>query len=123
MQIRELTEKCFALEMERVKLVEEIEKLNLISQQLYTELEEMKRKYAEVDLTLRDKFEMERNRNNELMQDIERWKARYMAAERSKDKELEDLRQMLESQRKSMIDREIRELTLRFQTDRGNLEN
>lgn len=103
--------------------MEEIEKLNLISQQLYTELEEMKRRYAEVDLTLRDKFEMERNRNNELMQDIERWKARYMAAERSKDKELEDLRQMLESQRKSMIDREIRELTLRFQTDRGNLEN
>lgn len=44
--------------------MEEIEKLNLISQQLYTELEEMKRKYAEVDLTLRDKFEMERNRNN-----------------------------------------------------------
>ena len=42
--------------MERGKLMEEIEKLNLISQQLYTELEEMKRKYAEVDLTLRDKF-------------------------------------------------------------------
>ena len=48
--------------------MEEIEKLNLISQQLYTELEEMKRRYAEVDLTLRDKFEMERGRNAELMQ-------------------------------------------------------
>ena len=46
-----------------------------------------------------------------------------MATEKSKIKELEDLRSMMESQRKSMIDREIRELTLRFQTDRGNLEN
>ena len=39
-------------------LLEEIEKLNLISKQLYDELDEMKRKYAQVDLTLRDKFEM-----------------------------------------------------------------
>jgi hypothetical protein len=33
------------------------------------------------------------------------WKARYQAAEKSKAKELEDLRNMMESQRKSMIDR------------------
>ena len=67
-QIRELTEKCYGIEMERVRALEEIEKLNMISQQLYSELEEMKRKYAEVDLTLRDKFEMERARNSELAQ-------------------------------------------------------
>ena len=79
-QIRELTEKCFSLENERSKYAEETEKLNMICHQLYTELEDWKRKYAEIDLTLKDKYEMERNRNNELAQDIERWKSRYMAA-------------------------------------------
>jgi hypothetical protein len=39
------------------------------------------------------------------MQDIERWKARYMAGEKAKAQELEDLRQMMESQRKSVVDR------------------
>ena len=46
----------------------------------------MKRKYAEIDITMRDKYEMEKARNNELNQEIEKWKTRYMAAERSKDK-------------------------------------
>lgn len=119
-QIRELTEKCFAYEMEREKYQEENEKLNLICHQLYTELEETKRKYAEVDFTLKDKYEMERARGAELLQEIERWKARYMAAEKSKTKELDDLRLMMESQRKSMLDREMRELTIRFQAERGN---
>ena len=30
---------------------------------------------------------------------------------------------MMESQRKSMLDREMRELTIKFQAERGNLEN
>ena len=101
----------------------ENEKLNVICHQLYTELEEMKRRYAEVDLTLREKYEFEKGRNAELTNEIERWKSRYMASEKSKQKELDDLRLMMESQRKSMLDREMRELTLRFQTERGNLEN
>lgn len=63
MQIRELTEKCFAYESERGKYLEENEKLNMICHQLYTELEELKRKYSEIDLTMKDKFEMERSRN------------------------------------------------------------
>ena len=44
----------------------------------------------------------------ELMNEIEKWKNRYQATERSKSKELDDLRNLMESQRKSMIDREIR---------------
>lgn len=123
MQIRELTEKLFAYEHEKEMHVSEIEKLNVICHQLYTELEDMKRKFAEVDLTLREKYEFEKNRNAEFVNEIERWKARYMASEKSKQKELDDLRLMMESQRKSMLDREMRELTLRFQTERGNLEN
>ena len=42
------------------------------------------------------------------MSEIQKWKNRYQATEKSKIKELEDLRSMMESQRKSMIDREIR---------------
>ena len=38
-------------------------------------------------------------------------------------KELEDLRAMMESQRKSMVDREIREMTIRFQNERSSLQN
>jgi hypothetical protein len=44
-----------------------------------------------------------------------------MASEKSKAKELDDLRLMMESQRKSMLDREMRELTIKFQAERGNL--
>lgn len=47
--------------------------------------------------------------------DIEKLKNRYLASEKSKIKELEELRNLMESQRKSMIDREIREMTIRFQ--------
>jgi hypothetical protein len=45
-------------------------------------LEEIKRRFAEVDLTMKDKYEMERARNAELLNEIERWKARYMATEK-----------------------------------------
>lgn len=83
----------------------------------------MKKKYREVDFTLKDKYEMERAHSQELMQDIERWKVRYTAAEKSKAKELDELRMMMESQRKSMFDREIREITIKFQTERSTLEN
>lgn len=36
---------------------------------------------------------------------------------------MEDLRRMMESQRKSMLDREIKELTLKFENERNNLQN
>ena len=45
-----------------------------------------------------------------------------MALETSKDKELQDLRLAMESQRKSMIDREIREISLKFTSERNHLE-
>ncbi len=57
------------------------------------------------------------------MQEIEKWRARYQAGEKSKAKELEELRNMMESQRKSMIDREIREMAIRFQNERAGLES
>lgn len=68
-----------------------------------------------MDYSLKQKYESEKSRNSELSQEIEKWKSRYQACEKSKAKELEDLRNMMECQRKSMIDREIREMTIRFQ--------
>lgn len=62
MQIRELTEKCFAYELDRAKYSEENEKMNIICHQLYNELEEMKKRYSEVDFTLKDKYEIEKAR-------------------------------------------------------------
>ena len=83
----------------------------------------LKNKLQDIDFGLKQKYESERNKNAELLQEIEKWKARYQATERSKVKELEDLRSMMESQRKSMIDREIREMTVRFQNERSGLES
>jgi predicted nucleic acid-binding Zn-ribbon protein len=122
-QIRELTERCFAQEKEIYEYREEYEKLNKICETLYHENEMLKNKLSDIDFSLKQKYEAEKNRSNDLAQEIEKWKARYQAAEKSKAKELEDLRNMMESQRKSMIDREIREMTIRFQNERSSLEN
>jgi hypothetical protein len=75
----------------------------------------------ENDYSLKQKYESEKQKNAELANEIEQWKNRYQATERSKAKELEDLRNLMESQRKSMIDREIREMTIRFQNERASL--
>ena len=87
---------------------EEYEKLNKICETLYHENESLKNQLNEVDFSLKQKYESERQRGQELLGEIEKWKNRYQATEKSKAKELEDLRAMMESQRKSMIDREIR---------------
>lgn len=97
--------------------------MSLICQQLYGELEELKKKLEGMDFNLGLKYDMEKNRNAELLREIEIWKNRYTSSEKSKSKELEDLRLQMESNRKSMLDREIRELTLKFQSERGMLES
>lgn len=40
-----------------------------------------------------------------MMAELAKWKARYNSLEISKAKEMEDIRMMMESQRKSMISR------------------
>lgn len=122
-QIRELTEKCFAQEKEIYEYREEYEKLNKICETLYHENEMLKNKLNDIDFSLKQKYEAEQHRSQDLQAENEKWKNRYQAAEKSKLKELEDLRSMMESQRKSMIDREIREMTIRFQNERSSLEN
>jgi transketolase len=94
----------------------------MICEKLYEELESMKARFADIDPTIKEKYRLERERTQRLEEEIEKWKARYSAMEASKAREMEDMRLMMESQRKSMMDREIKELTLRFNTDRQNLE-
>lgn len=121
-QIRELTEKCHVYEMEREEYREEVEKLNIICEKLYEELEIMKARFADIDPTIKEKFRLERERSRQLEEELEKWRVRYSALEASKNREMEDMRLMLESQRKSMVDREIRELTLRSESERKGLE-
>ena len=64
----------------------------MISQKLYDELEEMKKRYAEVDLTLKEKFRLERIRNEELQNELDKWKNRFTSLENSKNREIEDVR-------------------------------
>ena len=62
-QIRELTEKCFAQERDLDEFREEYEKLNKICETLYHENEMLKKKLDETDYSLKQKYEAERSRN------------------------------------------------------------
>ena len=73
-------------------------------------------------MTIKEKYRLERERSQKLEDDIERWRARYMALESSKAREMDDMKTMMENQRKSVIDREIKELTLKFGSERQGLE-
>jgi conjugal transfer/entry exclusion protein len=48
----------------------------------------LKNKLNEVDSSLKQKYEQEKNKNADLLQEIEKWKSRYQATEKSKSKEL-----------------------------------
>jgi hypothetical protein len=85
--------------------MEENEKMNMICQQLYGELEDLKKRLAGVDFTLGQRYELERVRSEDLVREVENWKNRYLSLDKSRSKELEDMRLMLESQRKSILDR------------------
>ena len=42
-----------------------------------------------MDFSLKQKYESEKQKNAELLSEIEKWKTRYQASEKSKSKELE----------------------------------
>ncbi len=54
-------------------------KMNAVCQKLYNELEMLKSRYADVDFTLSEKYKLEKERNESLIIDIEKWQARYQA--------------------------------------------
>jgi conjugal transfer/entry exclusion protein len=67
---------------------EEYEKLNKICETLYHENENLKNQLSEMDFSLKQKYESERQKNADLLAEIDKWKTRYQAAEKSKSKEL-----------------------------------
>jgi hypothetical protein len=56
-----------------------------------------------------------RQKNQELMQEIEREKGNSVLLERSKNKALDEMKLLMESQRKAIVDREMKELSIRHQ--------
>lgn len=56
-----------------------------------------------------------RQKNQELLQEIEREKGNSVLLERSKNKALDEMKLLMESQRKAIVDREMKELSIRHQ--------
>jgi conjugal transfer/entry exclusion protein len=48
----------------------------------------LKNKLNEMDFSLKQKYETEKSKNADLTAEIEKWKSRYQATEKSKAKEL-----------------------------------
>lgn len=46
----------------------------------------LKNKLNDIDFSLKQKYEAERNKNADLLQEVEKWKTRLQASERSKAK-------------------------------------
>ena len=67
--------------------------------------------------------EVNRQRSQELQQEVERWKDRCQAVERRKSKDMDELKSLMENQRKSTVDREMREMAIRTQNEKSALEN
>ena len=67
--------------------------------------------------------EVNRQRLQELQQEVERWKNRCQAVERRKSKDMDELKSLMENQRKSTVDREMREMAIRTQNEKSALEN
>ena len=89
--------------------------MNKICETIYHENEMLKKKLDEMDYSLKQKYEAEKAKTAELAQEIDKWKVRHQATEKGKEKELSDLKSMMDSQRKSMVNREMREQSIRFQ--------
>ena len=63
-----------------------------------------------------------KNENNTLTGELNHLRSKIEATERARVREIEDVRGQFDTQRKTLIEREVREVTTRFQTERSNLE-
>ena len=53
---------------------------------MYHENETLKNQLNEIDFSLKQKYDSERSKNQELLGEIEKWRTRYQASEKSKAK-------------------------------------
>ena len=65
-----------------------MDKLHLICESLYGELESYKARYENIDPTIQEKYQLEKDRNRHLEDEVEKWRARLNAMEISKNREL-----------------------------------
>lgn len=114
-QIRELTEKCHFYEMHREGIEEELERMKDFCEKLVVQVEESRLKSREYEPGLKEKYQLERARNEQLQVEVDRWRNRYSSLEVSRTKELEEVRNDLESRRRSQINRETRELAIKHE--------
>lgn len=54
---------------------------------IYNELAQLKARYEEVDCSAGEKYKLEKARNEELHQEIDKWKSRYASLDRLKAEE------------------------------------
>lgn len=55
----------------------------------------MRARYADIDLGLKEKYRVEKERGDNLLGQIDKWRLRYQAMENSKAREMEDMRLQL----------------------------
>jgi hypothetical protein len=65
----------------------------------------------------REKYQVERTRNEQLQAELERSRNRYAALEAAMARELEQVRLEFDSRRRSQISRETRELTIKHEQE------
>ena len=82
----QLRDAARGLQVLRERGREEYEKLNKICENLYHENETLKNQLNEIDFSLKQKYDSERSKNQELLGEIEKWRTRYQASEKSKAK-------------------------------------
>ena len=105
-QIRELMERCSQLEHDKFSYKEELSQTRDASDNSYHELSLLRNRYAEVDFCVAEKYKLEQTRNEELADEVERWKQRYGQLERSKAEELDGYKKMVESRKQALAGRE-----------------
>ncbi len=69
------------------------------------QLEESRLQGRDLEPGLREKYQLERARNEQLQLEADRWRTRYCSLEASRARELEDLRNEFESRRRSQVSR------------------
>lgn len=123
-QIKELAERLSetdGIRNENVRLKDFIRRQN-------GEIEDLKKRVADIDVNLQKKYDNALNQietmyaennmlkaeNSNLRNELISWRSRLEALDKARIKELEEMRGSMNIQHRSQVDREMRELTARY---------
>lgn len=84
--------------------------MNKICETLYHENQNLKNKLKNTDSIYKAKLEEESKKNKELIEEVQRWAKKSEFSDKMRQNQIEQMRSMMEKQRKSMIDREMKDL-------------